>query len=295
MKIALYGRVIRPESAPYIQTLTDLLRERNHDVSVCSSYLPILNEHIDTGDAFGVIEDSSALKEQADILFSLGGDGTILQAATVVQDSGIPILGVNIGRLGFLSSIGKEKIEHALQAIEQDTWVADERSLLHVDAQPGNPFEDQPFALNELTVHKTESASMVTIHVYINGEFMSSYWADGLIIATPTGSTGYSLSCGGPIIFPTAQNFVLTAIAPHNLNVRPIVLPDDAVITLEVEGRTDAYLATLDSRRLEVPIGTQLAVKKERFGVKLVRLDDTNFLHTLRGKLNLGVDTRNRA
>lgn len=295
MKIALYGRVIRPDTAPYIQTLTDLLRARNHEVSVHASYLPELQRCVETGDAFGVIEEGVSLKGRADILFSLGGDGTMLHAATVVRDSGIPILGVNIGRLGFLSSIGKEQVELALEAIEKGTWVADRRTLLHLDAHPHNPFGDTSFALNELTVHKKDSASMVTIHVYVNGEFMSSYWADGLIIATPTGSTGYNLSCGGPIVFPNADNLVLTAIAPHNLNIRPLVLPGDAVITLDVEGRTDEFLATLDSRRVAVPIGTQLAVRREGFDLRLVRLDDTNFLHTLRGKLNLGADSRNRA
>jgi NAD+ kinase len=295
MKIALFGRVVRPESAPYIQQLVDQLRASEHPVSVCESYVEELAGCVDSIADFTIIPDGTSLQGQADILFSLGGDGTILHAATVVRDSNIPIMGVNIGRLGFLSSISKEQVDLAMAAVQKGTYVADRRTLLHVDSSNGDLFGDMPFGLNEFTIHKKDSSSMVTVHVYINGEFMSSYWADGLIIATPTGSTGYSLSCGGPIVFPNAANFVVTAIAPHNLSIRPLVVPDDAVITLEVEGRSAEFLATLDSRMESFKAGTQLAVRKERFSVSLVRLDDTNFLHTLRGKLNLGVDTRNRA
>ena len=235
------------------------------------------------------------MRGKADFVISMGGDGTILDAATIVRDSGVPILGINIGRLGFLSTIGKERLDTAITALEKGTYVVDRRSLLHLDSKPGPIFGDLDFALNEFTILKKDSSSMITIHVYINGEFMSSYWADGLIVATPTGSTGYSLSCGGPIVFPGSNNLVISAVAPHNLNIRPIVVSDDAVISFEVEGRSTEFLVTLDSRQMVVQSGTQLAVRKESFSVSLIRLDDMNFLTTLRNKLNLGVDTRNRA
>jgi len=295
MKIAIYGRVIRPDTAPYIRQLLDLLQVRQHEILLCQSYLPELAEYGLDNVAHQVLPDAYGISNQADFLISMGGDGTILDAATIVRDSGVPILGINIGRLGFLSTIGKERLDTAIDALERGTFVADRRTLLHLDTNPGPLFGEVSFALNEFTILKKDSSSMITVHVYINGEFMSSYWADGLIVATPTGSTGYSLSCGGPIVFPTANNLVITPVAPHNLNIRPIVVPDDAVISFEVEGRSTEYLLTLDSRQVAVQSGTQVAVRKESFGVSLIRLDDMNFLTTLRNKLNLGVDTRNRA
>ncbi len=295
MKIAIYGRVIGPDTAPYIQQLLDLLRLRLHDVLVCEAYLPQLREYLQPDHLYKVLPASQDIQGHADCLISMGGDGSILDAATIVRDSGVPILGINIGRLGFLSTIGKERLDMAIHALEKGTYIADRRSLLHLDARPGPLFDNLSFALNEFAILKKDSSAMITIHVYINGEFMSSYWADGLIVATPTGSTGYSLSCGGPIVFPTSNSLVITPISPHNLNIRPIIVPDDAVISFEVEGRSTEFLATLDSRQVSVQIGTQLAVRKESFSVSLIRLDDMNFLTTLRNKLNLGVDTRNRA
>ncbi len=295
MKIAIYGRVVKPETAPYIKQLIDLLQSRQHEVLMFDSYLPQLEEYSLLNQPFKSIKDEEGVRGKADFVISMGGDGTILDAATIVRDSGVPILGINIGRLGFLSTIGKERLDTAITALEKGTYVVDRRSLLHLDSKPGPIFGDLDFALNEFTILKKDSSSMITIHVYINGEFMSSYWADGLIVATPTGSTGYSLSCGGPIVFPGSNNLVISAVAPHNLNIRPIVVSDDAVISFEVEGRSTEFLVTLDSRQMVVQSGTQLAVRKESFSVSLIRLDDMNFLTTLRNKLNLGVDTRNRA
>ena len=295
MKIAIYGRVIKPETAPYIKQLIDLLQSRQHEVLMFDSYLPQLEEYSLLNQPFKSIKDEEGVRGKADFVISMGGDGTILDAATIVRDSGVPILGINIGRLGFLSTIGKERLDTAITTLEKGTYVVDRRSLLHLDSKPGPIFGDLDFALNEFTILKKDSSSMITIHVYINGEFMSSYWADGLIVATPTGSTGYSLSCGGPIVFPGSNNLVISAVAPHNLNIRPIVVSDDAVISFEVEGRSTEFLVTLDSRQMVVQSGTQLAVRKESFSVSLIRLDDMNFLTTIRNKLNLGVDTRNRA
>lgn len=295
MKIAIYGRAVRPDTAPYIRQLIQLLQDRRHEVLIFRSFSDQFSVHDLPLSGYGVLNDDSGVDHQADCVISMGGDGTILDAATIVRDSGVPILGINVGRLGFLSTIGKEKLDIAIEALEKGTYVADRRSLLHLDIHPGQVFGDLSFALNEFTLLKKDSSSMITIHVYINGEFMSSYWADGIIVATPTGSTGYSLSCGGPILFPTAQNLVITPVAPHNLNIRPMVVPDDAVISFEVEGRSPEYLVTLDSRQMAVMEGTQLAVRKESFSISLIRLDDMNFLTTLRNKLNLGADTRNRA
>jgi NAD+ kinase len=295
MRLAIYGRVIRPDTAPYIHKLFGLLQDHGHELLICDAYLPLLKDYLSELPPHRVLEERSGIRDQADCLISMGGDGTILDAATLVRDSGVPILGINIGRLGFLSTIGKESMELAVQALEKGTYTPDSRTLLHLDTQPESLFGDVSFALNEFAVLKKDSSSMITIHAYINGEFMSSYWADGVIVATPTGSTGYSLSCGGPIVFPTSNSLVITPVAPHNLNVRPMVVPDDAVISFEVEGRGHDYLLTLDSRQCTARPGTQLAVRKEAFQIKLIRLDDMNFLSTLRSKLNLGADTRNRA
>jgi NAD+ kinase len=292
MKIAVYGRVIRPAVAPYIQELFDLMHQREHQIIICEPYLAEIRSKINIKSEFEILKQGESLEGKADYVFSLGGDGTILDTATLVRDTGIPIMGVNIGRLGFLSSIGKEKIEAALDALENNTYTRDSRSLIHLDSKPG-VFGELPFALNEFTIHKRDSSSMITIHVYINGEFMNSYWADGLIVATPTGSTGYSLSCGGPIIFPQSGSLVITPVAPHNLNIRPIVVNDDAVISFEVEGRAKSFLVTLDSRYASITAEHQLAVRKENFTVNLVRMDEINFLGTLRSKLNLGLDSRN--
>lgn len=293
MKIAIYGRVIRPEVAPYIKQLFELLEERNHEVIICDSYMPEVREKFGSvKENWKTLPTGDSLQDRADYIFSLGGDGTILDTATIVRDTNIPIMGINIGRLGFLSSIGKEQIETAINALEHGTYQADQRTLIHLDSKPPL-FGDLNFALNEFTIHKKDSSSMIVIHVYINGEFMNSYWADGLIVATPTGSTGYSLSNGGPIIFPGSGSFVITPVAPHNLNIRPIVVRDDSVVSFEVEGRAKTFLVTMDSRFRSIDASTQLAVRKEKFSVSLVRLDEMNFLHTLRNKLNLGLDTRN--
>ena len=225
-------------------------------------------------------------------MISLGGDGTLLDTVTLVQDKGIPVLGINYGRLGFLANIGKEEIRSAIKALVEGTYVTENRTLIHLDADIPI-FNGVPYALNEFTLQKKDSSSMIKIHTYLNGEFLNTYWADGLIVATPTGSTGYSLSCNGPIVFPESGSLVITPVAPHNLNIRPIVIPDNNIISFEVEGRTDSFICTLDSRRVVVPKEAQLAVKKETFGINLIRLNENNFLQTLRNKLSWGLDKRN--
>jgi NAD+ kinase len=232
------------------------------------------------------------LDESVDCIISLGGDGTLLDTVAFVRDKGIPILGINYGRLGFLANIGKDELSSAISSLAERSYLIDKRTLIHLDADIP-VFDQAPFALNEFTLQKKDSSSMIRIHTYLNGEFLNTYWADGLIVATPTGSTGYSLSCNGPIVFPDSGSFVITPVAPHNLNIRPIVVPDNNIISFEVEGRTDSFICTMDSRRQVVPKEAQLAVKKEKFTVNLIRLNENNFLQTLRNKLSWGLDKRN--
>jgi NAD+ kinase len=225
-------------------------------------------------------------------MISLGGDGTLLDTVTMVRDNGIPILGINYGRLGFLANIGKEEIDAAMDAIANRKYVIDKRSLIHLEANVPL-FGKTPYGLNEFSIHKKDSSPMIKIHTYLNGEFLNTYWSDGLIVATPTGSTGYSLSCNGPVVFPDSQSFVITPVAPHNLNIRPIIVPDNTIISFELEGRTDGFLITLDSRREIISKEVQLAVKKENFDIKLIRMNENHFLQTLRSKLSWGLDKRN--
>jgi NAD+ kinase len=222
----------------------------------------------------------------------LGGDGTILEAITSIQHTETPILGINFGRLGFLANVGKDQIHQAIDVVSKGKYLIDKRSLLELHCNEPI-FRDFPYALNEMTVQRKDQSSMITVHTYLNGELLNDYWADGLIISTPTGSTGYSLSCGGPIIYPTSGNFVLTPIAPHNLNVRPIIVSDDVVLSFEVTGRGNSFLCTLDSRFASIDSSFELAVKKASFGVRLVRLTDMNFISSLKNKLNWGMDQRN--
>jgi NAD+ kinase len=232
------------------------------------------------------------LPANVDMLFSLGGDGTMLDAICFVGQSGIPMIGINLGRLGFLAAIPEEEVEAAILSLVRGSYTIEKRTLVHLDSSVPL-FGDAPFALNEFTIHRQDTSSMIKVHTYLNGEFLNTYWADGLIVATPTGSTGYSLSCGGPVVFPQTSSFVITPVAPHNLNTRPIVVPDDNVISFEIEGRSEQFLCTLDARTETIKSNVQLAVKREQFMVSLVRPDEHNFLNTIRQKLYWGIDRRN--
>jgi len=204
----------------------------------------------------------------------------------------VPVMGINFGRLGFLASIGRDEVRSAIKALVNHSFVIDKRTLIHLDSNLAL-FGEVPYGLNEFAIHKQDIAPMIKIHTYLNGEFLNTYWADGLIVATPTGSTGYSLSCGGPVVFPDSGSFVITPVAPHNLNVRPIVVPDDNIISFEIESRSDQAICALDSRREIVSKDVQLAVRKESFMLNLIRLSENNFLQTLRNKLTWGLDKRN--
>ncbi|HQY12047.1 MAG: NAD kinase [Ferruginibacter sp.] len=292
MKIAIYSRGIKENQHQDIIQLLDELALSNVEPVFYQDFFNQFYSSIDIKTKYSTFNSSDDLDESIDCMMSLGGDGTLLDTVTFVKDSGIPILGINYGRLGFLANISRDELHLAVQALVDRTYVLDKRTLIHLDANIPL-FEDGPSALNEFTLHKKDTSPMIKIHTYLNGEFLNTYWADGLIVATPTGSTGYSLSCNGPVVFPDSGSFVITPVSPHNLNIRPIVVPDNNVISFEVEGRTDGFLCSLDSRREVVPKEIQLAVRKENFMVNLIRLNENNFLQTLRNKLSWGLDKRN--
>ena len=292
MKIAIYSRGVENEQLKDIQQLIQQLIDKGAEPVFFQDFFNQFYCSVKLEGIYSTFSSFEDLDPSVDGLISLGGDGTLLDTVTLVRDSGIPILGINYGRLGFLANLGKEEINTAIDAIAERKYVLDKRTLLHLEANVPL-FGKTPYALNECTIHKMDSSPMIKIHTYLNGEFLNSYWADGLIVATPTGSTGYSLSCNGPVVFPESNSFVITPIAPHNLNIRPIVVPDDNIISFELEGRTDGFICTLDSRREIVSKEVQLAVKKETFNLQLIRMNENNFLQTLRNKLSWGLDKRN--
>ena len=293
MRVAVYGRLLESSNAPYIQRLFDELHQRDMEVVVYRSFLPHLENKVNLPPTVGEFKHHNDLKDEVDFLLSLGGDGTLLDTVPLIRDSNIPVMGVNLGRLGFLSSVGKDVIPEAVQALQEESYQMDTKDLVHVSAN--HPlFGNANFGLNEFSIHKRDIASMVVIHASLDGQYLNSYWCDGLIIATPTGSTAYSLSCGGPVIVPNAKNFVITPVAPHHLNVRPVVVPDSSVIELELEGHQDSFLCALDSRSEVIDSSYTLTIKKESFSLQLVRLNETDFLSTLRNKLLWGFDKRNK-
>lgn len=292
MKVAIYSRVIDYDQHDKLQQLLDEFAKENIEPVIYQPFFEIIKSSYRFPDKISVFNDSDDLGESIDFLVSLGGDGTLLDTVSLVRDSNVPVMGINFGRLGFLASIGSKELHVAVQALVKRSIVIEERSLIHLDAS-SSLFGEIPYGLNEFAIHKTDTSPMIKIHTYLNGEFLNTYWADGLIVATPTGSTGYSLSCNGPIVFPESSSFVITPVAPHNLNVRPIVVPDDNIISFEVEGRSENFICALDSRREIVDKKMQLAVRRESFTLSLVRLNENNFLQTLRNKLSWGLDTRN--
>ena len=293
MKVLIYGQRAEKEDLPYIQELLEVLNDLQITVGF---YIDFLNKAAGSGlqTDVGITIDSHAelMEYQPDYLITMGGDGTILRAVTLVKDGNIPILGINLGRLGFLSSVEKKKIRTAITEISKGNFYLDERSLLGLECNY-DIFGDTKFALNDFTITKRDNSSMIIIHTYIDGVFLNSYWADGIIVATPTGSTGYSLSCGGPIVFPDSNNFVITPIAPHNLNVRPVVISDDTNISFEIEGRVENFLSTLDSRYETITSQHKIKINKCGFKIKLVQPLGTTFMSTINSKLMWGLDMRN--
>jgi NAD+ kinase len=292
MRIAIYSRGIENNQHKDIKLLLEELSKHNIEPVFFQDFFNQFYSAVDLTAGYSTFNSYEDIDDTIDCMISLGGDGTLLDTVTLVRDKGTPVLGINYGRLGFLASIGREDLKTAVAALATRTYVPDKRTLIHLDANIPL-FGQVPYALNEFTLHKKDTSSMIKIHTYLNGEFLNTYWADGLIVATPTGSTGYSLSCNGPVVFPDSGSFVITPVAPHNLNIRPIIVPDDNIISFEVEGRADGFLCSLDSRREAVAKEVQLAVKKEAFCINLIRLNENNFLQTLRNKLSWGLDKRN--
>jgi NAD+ kinase len=292
MKAAIYSRVFENEQQSDVQLFFDELAAQKIEPVVFHSFFQQIKEKINLPADTQTFALSEDFTDDTEFIISLGGDGTLLDTITLVRNKPISIMGINFGRLGFLAGIGRNELQTAVKAMANRSYVTDTRTLIHVDASIPL-FGTVPYALNEFSIHKRDVASMIKIHTYLNGEFLNTYWADGLIVATPTGSTGYSLSCGGPIVFPESGSFVITPVAPHNLNVRPIIVPDNNIISFEIESRAEQIICALDSRREIVNKEVQLAVKKENFEVNLVRLSENNFLQTLRNKLTWGLDKRN--
>ncbi|MDB4752797.1 NAD kinase [Winogradskyella sp.] len=292
MKIAVYGQNYAKESnQEAFNFLLTILLEHNVDVFVESGFLSKQTDSVQENSSVNLF---NTLDDSFNLLISIGGDGTILRAITFVRDLGIPIVGINTGRLGFLATIQTDEISNALNEIFKGAYKISERSLLSVTTSPMNEdIENTNFALNEIAISRKNTTSMITVETHLNDEYLTSYWADGLILSTPTGSTGYSLSCGGPVITPDANNFVLTPIAPHNLSARPLIIPDNTSVNFKVDGREDQFLLSLDSRIITLPNSTKVIIKKADFVIRMVELIDESFLDTLRKKLLWGEDRRN--
>lgn len=292
MKAAIYSRVFELAQKEEIQLFFDELARQKITPVIFQHFFEQIRELIRLPENTATFSLSEHLTRDTEFIISLGGDGTLLDTVTLVREKNISIMGINFGRLGFLAGIGQDEIKEAVQAIARRSFVIDKRTMIHLDADLPL-FGNVPYGLNEFAVHKRDTAAMIKIHTYLNGEFLNTYWADGLIVATPTGSTGYSLSCGGPVVFPDSGSFVITPVAPHNLNVRPLIVPDDNVISFEVESRSENIICALDSRREIVGKNVSLAVRKESFSISLLRLGENSFLQTLQNKLTWGLDKRN--
>ncbi|WP_309610065.1 NAD kinase [Flavobacterium sp.] len=294
MKIAIFGQFYQNSTSPIIERLFHFLNSNHVEVVVEENFLSILLENKLIQNNYNKFSSYKDLNKTFDMMISVGGDGTFLKAATLVRNSGIPILGINSGRLGFLATVQQENIEIFLQLVLDKKYTVSKRSLLSLSCSPKiKEIKDLNFAMNEVTVSRKDTTSMITIETYLNGEYLNSYWADGLIISTPTGSTGYSMSCGGPILTPDANSLVITPIAPHNLNARPLVIPDNTEVRLKVSGREENYLVSLDSRIASVKNESILTIKKTPFKINMVEIPEETFLKTLRNKLLWGEDKRN--
>lgn len=292
MNIALFGKTISEDTKPYIQQIINKLEDVGAKIIVFGPYYSNIKSEIVFNSEVNIFNDHKELKEETDFLFSIGGDGTFLDTLPLVRDSGIPIMGINVGRLGFLSSISKDEICIAIDNIIKGEYIIDKRALLKVK-EPENLFGELNYGLNELSVSRKESTSLIVVHVYVDDIFLNSYWADGIIISTPTGSTAYSLSCGGPFIAPGSKNFVITPIAPHNLTVRPVVIRDDSVIRIKVEGRDKNFFVSLDSRFEKIDSPIEIEIAKGDFEINMVQMKSKDFFSTIRDKLKWGLDVRN--
>lgn len=292
MKIGIYGQFYNEDSESYFRILLDALEAKGAEIVIEENFLEILKEKLDHNN-FSNFSSFNKLDSSFNYFFSVGGDGTILKAVALVADLDIPIVGINTGRLGFLATIQKEELTNNLNKILNGEYLISERTLLSVETDSGEEIGPLNFALNEVAVNRHNTSSMIQVETWINDKYLTSYWSDGLIVATPTGSTGYSLSCGGPIIEPGSENFLLTPIAPHNLSARPLVVPDNVTLNLKVSGRENVFLLSLDSRTTTIEGNAKITIKKAPFTIKLLQLQEDSFIQTLRKKLLWGEDKRN--
>jgi len=294
MKIGIYGQFYHKDSETYIQLILEVLQKKEVEIVVEEKFLKSINKHKDISKNYSNVSSFKTIDDSYDFFLSIGGDGTLLKSVTYVRDLGIPIIGINTGRLGFLATIQKEEIAQSLSKILNGDYYISERSLLSVETNPINEdISKLNFALNEVAINRKNTTSMIKIETEVNNKHLTSYWSDGLIVSTPTGSTGYSLSCGGPVIDPSNDSVVITPIAAHNLNARPIVFPDSSTITLKVSGRGKSHLVSLDSRIATLKNNTIITITKASFCIKLVQLSEDSFIKTLRKKLLWGEDKRN--
>ena len=291
MTIAIFGSPYPEHFSKYIQHLIKKLETEHINLIIEEEFSVFLENNIRFNKSISTFNSYETLKNKADFLLSIGGDGTLLKAVTYVRESEIPIMGINTGRLGFISSISADQIDDAITDILKGNYKINERTLLELSSDK-NLFKEKNFALNEVAVSKKDTSSMIRIDAYVDDEFLNTYWADGLVVSTPTGSTGYSLSCGGPIILPGTNNIIITPNAPHNLNVRPIVIDDNSVVKLKVEDRDRLALVSLDSRSRAFDSETELIIKKADFKVKLVQPQNNSLIKTIRDKLMWGLDKR---
>lgn len=291
MKVALYGQAHKTDSLQHIVNLIGLLTEKSFDVSVVKSIYKLIKN--DLSKEYKTFSKTESIEKDTDFMISVGGDGTMLRAAGIIQGTNIPVIGINTGRMGFLANVHKEEMIEALDLLKEGKFTLDKRSLLQIKINTEGVTKNLGYALNEITVSRKNLTSMITIHTYLNGAFLNTYWADGLIVSTPTGSTGYSLSCNGPIIMPDSEALVITPIAPHNLSIRPLIIRDDAKIQLEVSSRETEFLLSMDSKVESLPIETKICLEKSDFHLVMIQLESHSFLKTLREKLLWGKDTRN--
>ena len=292
MKIALYGRTLNENFYNSFQKLLQKMKYNKVDIIIYQPLYDYLVNKLPFELNISGVFNSYYDIDDVDFLFSIGGDGTFLETISLVRNKNIPIVGINTGRLGFLSDISSDEILSAIDDFFEGKYTIEQRVLLQLDTD-NNIFKDFNYALNDVTIHKKDASSLITIHVYIDNEYLNSYWADGLIVSTPTGSTAYSMSLGGPIVIPNSENFIITPIASHNLTVRPIVIPDNNVLKIKVDGRSNNFLVSLDSKFKSVDSSTELIIKRAPFSINILKLNNHPFFSTLRNKLMWGIDKRN--
>lgn len=294
MKVAIFGYISHPQMMPALKKVLQALRRHNMDICLEEE---LFTEALSSGLAVkdvGTFHSGKTIDSSFDLFLSVGGDGTILRSVAMVGDSGVPVLGLNMGRLGFLANVQLEEFDHALDLLSKSSYSLSRRSLVNLEYTEGNTQKSiSKVALNEITISRHNTTSMIVIEAWIDDEYLNAYWADGLIISSPTGSTGYSLSCGGPVISPETHALVITPIAPHNLNARPLIVPDYVTIKLKVSGREPSYLVSADSTIQTITNETEILIKKAPFAINLIKLKDDSFYKTIRNKLLWGQDKRN--